>query len=197
MNHFFDIGANVGQTFDWLRTKPEGQRYEDHQFWMFEPSPRHLPVLMEHCAIERLTRKPGITVCPFGLAGGTGAGFIFEKDDRLGDSFHEQVETDHKTENIGVPRGIMAACVALPDIIAAVTKPDDKLVLDIDAEGSEYEMLTALVMAPVMFRRVVEVFVEWHVIQVSPGFITPGDFRGRCKDRGVKLTERGCLCRSV
>ena len=49
--HFFDVGANVGQTFDDYLTKQP--RFDGCHVWCFEPSPRHF------VALCRKSRRPG------------------------------------------------------------------------------------------------------------------------------------------
>ena len=60
MKHFFDIGGNHGQTFDYLETLDKS--YKDHIFWVFEPSPRHYEKLLEKC--KSMAGQYEIKVCP-------------------------------------------------------------------------------------------------------------------------------------
>ena len=82
MKHFFDIGGNNGQTFDYLATLDKS--YRDHTFWVFEPSPRHFHSLLEKC--KSMAGEYKINVCPFGIGGKSGVRTFFEKDDLMGDS---------------------------------------------------------------------------------------------------------------
>ena len=73
--HFFDVGGNIGQTFDWLATLSND--YSDHIIWIFEPSPRHYARLIAKC--KEMSNKYKIKLCPFGLGGKTEIARFFEK----------------------------------------------------------------------------------------------------------------------
>ena len=157
---FFDIGANTGTTFDWLATQPHD--YRDHTFYLFEPSPRHFAALLSRCEVKA---KLGysIRVCPFGLAGSTGIFPLWEKDDPQGDSFYGWTASDHTPKNISTGYDVVAAGVALAEAIRVITSPQDSVVLDIDAEGAEYDMLWDLARSRVL-KRVTRIMVEFHHI---------------------------------
>jgi FkbM family methyltransferase len=159
--HFFDIGANVGQTFDWLATQPHD--YADHVFWLFEPSPRHLAALGDK-ATAMAAKYTDIRLCPFGLDGRTTTKTFFEKDDPKGDSFDAWTASDHETKNIS--RGFTLICqtVSIVEFIIENTAEDDKIVLDIDAEGAEYSMLIRLLTEPKALSRVKRIMAEFHFI---------------------------------
>lgn len=159
--HFFDVGGNIGQTFDWLATLPHD--YSDHIMWVFEPSPRHYAKLIEKC--KQMSSKYTIKLCPFGLGGKTETKTFFEKDDDKGDSFEAWLASDHEVTNISQGYEVVASVVSLPEFILEATQPEDEIMLDIDAEGSEYAMLEALIQNPEALKRVKEMIVEFHHIK--------------------------------
>ncbi|MHB1086941.1 MAG: FkbM family methyltransferase [Minisyncoccota bacterium] len=159
--HFFDIGGNIGQTFDWLATLPHD--YSDHIMWVFEPSPRHSAKLIAKC--REMSSKYTIKLCPFGLGGKTETSTFFEKDDDKGDSFQSWLASDHEVKNISQGYEVVASMISLPEFILHSTKEGDDIVLDIDAEGSEYTMLEALLKREAALKRVREVYVEFHFIK--------------------------------
>lgn len=160
MKHFFDIGANTGQTFAWLQTQPHD--YRDHTVWCFEPSPRHFAALLEN--VRSLSAKYNVRICPFALTGKTGLRHLYEKDDQQGDSLHQHTASDHATANINNGYSVLCLAVSLSDIIFDVTQPEDEIVLDIDAEGEEYEMLQNLLHFPQLMARIHRIMVEWHFV---------------------------------
>ncbi len=160
--HFFDIGANVGQTFDWLATRPHS--YKDHIVWCFEPSPRHFAALIAK-ANEQAKLGYKIRLCTFGLSGKSQVVPLFEKDDPLGDSLHEWTASDHTPENNTAGYTVMVATRSLASAILQCTAPDDTVVLDIDAEGEEYAMLLNLAAEQEAFRRVRRIMVEFHHVK--------------------------------
>lgn len=159
--HFFDIGGNIGQTFDWLATLPHD--YSDHTMWVFEPSPRHFAKLIAKC--REMSPKYTIKLCPFGLGGKTETLTFFEKDDDKGDSFQSWLASDHEVKNITQGYEVVASMVSLPDFILRSTNDGDDIVLDIDAEGSEYAMLDSLLKNLDALQRVREIYVEFHFIK--------------------------------
>ncbi|TAN51770.1 MAG: FkbM family methyltransferase [Methylococcaceae bacterium] len=185
--HFFDIGGNIGQTFDWLATLPHD--YSDHTLWIFEPSPRHYAQLLAKC--RQMSAKYTIKVCPFGLGGKTETQVFFEKDDDKGDSFEPWLASDHEVNNISQGYEVVASIVSLPEFILRVTGPDDAVVLDIDAEGSEYAMLEALVQNSAAMQRVSEIIVEFHHIKDQDRFMSKTAIEAELARYHVKLTTRG------
>src|SRR4051812_11169861 len=90
MQHFFDIGANTGQTFDDYLLKGDG--FDGATIWCFEPSPRHTSALRTRCDFLLTTgHNWRINVCPFGLLDYTGWKRLFEKQDPRGDSFFSEL----------------------------------------------------------------------------------------------------------
>ena len=49
-HHFFDIGANIGQTFDDFLTKTTA--FDGWDVWCFEPSPRVSEIYVEFHSIK-------------------------------------------------------------------------------------------------------------------------------------------------
>ena len=185
--HFFDIGGNIGQTFDWLATLPRD--YSDHTLWIFEPSPRHYAALIEKC--KQMSSKYKIKLCPFGLGGRTDTLTFFEKDDTKGDSFEPWLASDHEVRNISQGYEVVACIVSLPDFILRATGPEDEIVLDVDAEGGEYGMLEALIAAPEALGRVTQIIVEFHHIQDPRHGARKTAILEELRRHDTKLTIRG------
>lgn len=184
MKHFFDIGANVGQTFDYLATL--NRDFSDYKFWLFEPSPRHIAALIKKCE----SVKYATVICPFGVGRMSRSEEFFEKDDVLGDSFHSWHASDHVPKNASGFYQVRSAIISLADIIADCTGPNDEIILDIDAEGGEYEILDCLMRFPRLSSRVREIWVEWH--RIDPvAEITPQGFGVWCADHGIVPVHRG------
>lgn len=185
--HFFDIGGNHGQTFDYLATLDRS--FKDHKFWIFEPSPRHFADLLAKCRL--MSKDYDIRVCPFGVGGETGVRKFREKDDPKGDSFQAWLASDHVVYDIDSGYEVYSAVVGINDLILTHTAKNDTIVLDIDAEGSEYEIVSALVSCPEAWSRVSEAMVEWHHIGQDTPPISPQKFAELCRARKIKLTNRG------
>jgi FkbM family methyltransferase len=185
--HFFDIGGNIGQTFDWLATLPHD--YSDHIIWVFEPSPRHYAKLIAKC--RAMSGKYKIKLCPFGLGGKTETVTFFEKDDDKGDSFEPWLASDHEVKNVSFGYEVVASVVSLPEFIKTVTGPDDEVVLDIDAEGSEYAMLEALLKDKKALARVTWVIAEFHHVKNTERFMSKDDIEEGFAKRKIPLTLRG------
>ncbi len=168
MNHFFDVGANIGQTFwDFLNPRPE---FDGWEIWCFEPSPRHLGELM-HTAKNQAGRY-SIHVCPFGLSGSTCVHKFYMKDDPRGDSFEEDLSSDHQTQNVDTEYSVYVSTVNAGPFILDHTGFDDEIVLKLDCEGSEYNILAALLYEPNAIKRLRQIFVEWHRIGSKPSHST-------------------------
>jgi FkbM family methyltransferase len=185
--HFFDVGGNIGQTFDWLATLPHD--YSDHMMWIFEPSPRHYAKLIEKC--KEKSGRYKIKLCPFGLGGKNETVTFFEKDDTKGDSFEPWLKSDHEVTNVSFGYEVVASVISLPEFILRVTEPGDAVVLDIDAEGSEYPMLEALVKNEEALGRVTEIIVEFHHIKNPARFMSKDALRAAIGKRPIKLLMRG------
>jgi FkbM family methyltransferase len=185
--HFFDIGGNIGQTFDWLATLPHN--YADHTMWIFEPSPRHFAKLIEKC--KKMSSTYTIKLCPFGIGGKTETTTFFEKDDDKGDSFRSWLASDHEVHNISQGYEVVASVVSLPEFILHATAPGDEIFLDIDAEGSEYAMLEALIQNPEALARVKEMIVEFHHIDDPEQSKKKQAIEEALKRTSIKLVVRG------
>lgn len=162
MNHFFDIGANVGQTFDDFLCKTHD--YDGWQVWCFEPSPRHLGALMNK--VISLSDRFNITVCPFGFSDSARTATFHEKEDPRGDSVYEVL-----TMGWGVvpqanhPYRVTVALYMLSGFIMQHTAPEDKITIKLDAEGSEFPILRDLLAHPAALARCNELWVEWHMTE--------------------------------
>jgi FkbM family methyltransferase len=187
MKHFFDIGGNHGQTFDYLDTLDRS--YTDHKFWVFEPSPRHFAALLEKC--KSYSNKYDITVCPFGIGGKTEIREFREKDDYMGDSFQTWHASDHEVFNVDNGYKVFSSIISLPEFIMLHTKYGDNIVLDIDTEGSEYEIMRALIDHPISLSRVTEIMVEWHHVEKQVVTISPEEVSKVCKNLGISVIHRG------
>lgn len=188
MKHFLDIGANEGQTFDYLATLDKS--YADHLFWVFEPSPRHYAKLLRKC--HALGDRFRINVCSFGLSDVTRIARFYEKDDAMGDSFLAKHASDHVPENITNGYKIYSTTMSIADFIISFTSQSDEIVLDIDVEGSEYAIVSALLHNPRALVRVREVMIEWHNVFSNKRDLI-NDFICVCEARHIKLTHRGLV----
>ncbi len=166
MKHFFDVGANIGQTFrDYLNPHPE---FDGWDVWCFEPSPRHLGELMG--TAKEQSDRYSIHICPFGLGGSTCVRSFHTKDDPRGDSFEESLTSDHETKNVCDGFLLHVPAVNAGPFILDHTGFDDEIVLKLDCEGSEYGLLAALLYEPNAMNRIRQIFVEWHRIGTSPAY---------------------------
>lgn len=161
-SHFFDIGANDGNTFEhYLLKHPE---FDGWMVWCFEPSPRSWPGL---CATaERLAGRYRITLCPFGLAAVAGTPVLYQQACTLGDSFCANLlgNAGQKVPRLGVLYELRAATVTLSSFILANTGPVDEIVLKLDCEGSEFGILRELLACPEALGRCSRILAEWHLL---------------------------------
>lgn len=158
MKYFYDIGANQGQTFDWYLLKGN---FKDCHVVCFEPSPRHVPVLLKRLRETLVGKFAGLTVVPVALSNSTGLAPFFQKTTHLSDSlFFEHVNKHVKN----IPPGVTTeVCVMkLTDYVRSHTKDGDDVLLKIDAEGAEFDILEDLLSAPDVMARVKKLLVEWH-----------------------------------
>jgi FkbM family methyltransferase len=170
MNHFFDVGANTGQTFDKFLLKTND--YDGWKIWCFEPSPRNMNGLVE--TARRVTAWPekgvhdfDVVVCPFGLWDKAGSFSFYEKSDALdpwgkengeGDSFKENWITNNKSGY-----KINAVTVPILQFIQDNTQEGDRIVIKLDCEGAEYKILeNLLVLGPDVINRIDKIYIEWH-----------------------------------
>jgi FkbM family methyltransferase len=187
MKHFLDIGGNNGQTFDYLDTLDRS--FKDHIFWVFEPSPRHFDSLLKKC--KERSNEYNIKVCPFGIGGKSEVRLFMEKDDLMGDSFQDELASDHAVFNVNNGYAVYSYIMSITDFILKNTQPEDSIVLDIDCEGSEYEILFDLINSHDALSRVKEAWVEWHHIKTDRMVISPKEFTEICLKNNITVTHRG------
>jgi len=156
-NHFFDIGANEGNTFElFLNDHPQ---YLNWNVWCFEPSPRNQKKLLE--SVKNNDNNYNITICPFGLAGKTTSlPFYQMSNSNQADSFIK--EGLFATLDNGNNYKILGWVVSITDFIKENTKADDTIVLKIDCEGSEYDIHNDLLSKPEILKRISIIYNEWH-----------------------------------
>lgn len=162
MDHFFDVGANTGQTFDSYLCKTTA--YDGWPVWCFEPSFRHLSALAKK--LEEVGSRFKTTLCPFGLYGRDGAQLLYEKTDPVGDSIFESIGCMHSVLTVNAPRpyAVMAPLVNISTFITANVPVGDKIVLKLDCEGSEYSILRQLLLSGLALNYISKVLVEWHSV---------------------------------
>jgi len=161
-NHFFDVGANTGQTFGaYLSQLPE---YNGWTVWCFEPSPRHFTALLNES--KAFSDRYKIKVCPFGLADKTAACTIFEKTDPQGDSLSETLTMGYgivPNEHHGYD--VMATVYSAADFILSHTAPDDRIVLKLNCEGAEFPIIRNLLTSREALKRCSLLLVAWHMTE--------------------------------
>lgn len=166
MNHFFDVGANVGQTFgNYLAKTTE---FDGWPVWCFEPSPRHWGQLMQ--TTQQFSNRYNIILCPFGLYGATNTALFYEKNDPEGDSLFHELTVNTYVTNRDMPCQILVSVLRISDFILARIPPEDRVVLKLDAEGVEYSILQDLLKVPEALNRVSRIIIEWHTVneQIDP-----------------------------
>jgi FkbM family methyltransferase len=185
MIHFFDVGANVGQTFDdYLMRRPE---FDGAEVWCFEPSPRHLPALMAKAAA--LANRYKIHVCPFGLRGRSDIATFFYKDDPRGDSFERFCRADHDQTNLDPGFELYVATIAAGDFIEKFIPAGDQVILKLDCEGSEYALLAELLQNPGALSKIRDILVEFHSIPAYPGMLGRGQLEQAFRAIGKPLHQ--------
>jgi FkbM family methyltransferase len=154
LNHFFDIGANIGQSFDdfLIRTKD----YDGWTVWCFEPSPRHFSGLLE--TAKKHAARYDIRICPFGMAEKGGFARFYEKLDPRGDSLLADFIVANKESGYSV----QIATASCSDLILNHTGPQDRVLVKLDCEGSEYGILNDLLECPAALAKISRILVEWH-----------------------------------
>ena len=156
--HFFDIGANVGQTFDQFLSQTT--EYDGWTIWCFEPSPRHFAQLLENCA--RYRDRYIINICPFGIGEYSKLLRFYEKDDPMGDSFEERLWNDHEPKNINNGYTVIAHALSIQEVIDELIPEEDSVIVKLDVEGSEYGILESLALDTP--KQIKKLLVEWHNI---------------------------------
>jgi FkbM family methyltransferase len=154
MNHFFDIGANAGQTFDNFLVKTE--EYDGWTVWCFEPSPRHFTSLLE--TVRRYRTRYQIIICPFAVTEQSGFFTLYEKVDSQGDSLIEDFIVENATS--GYTLSVLGA--SLSALLLHHIADSDKVVLKLDCEGAEYGILENLLAYPEVLPKISRLLVEWH-----------------------------------
>jgi len=163
MNYFFDIGANVGQTFDDYLLKTHD--YDGWQVVCFEPSPRHVPLLMER--VSKLGDRYDISICPFAIAEHAGEALIYQKNDPRGDSLQLHLWQGQYVENADRNYKLCVKTETLPDFIQKHTLPHDNIVVKLDCEGAEYGILRSLLVNTWARERITKLMVEFHRIDAG------------------------------
>lgn len=158
MNHFFDVGAFKGTTLTDFLSKTSD--YDGWTVWCFEPSPRHLAELIE--TAKQFIDRYKIKICPFGIAAWMGPHIFYEKDDPMGDSFEESLASDHPTNNLNPGYQLLAPCLSLGYLCRYHLQEQDRIVVKLDCEGSEYGILESL--SHYTPPQITKIFVEWHTI---------------------------------
>ncbi len=181
-SHFFDVGANVGQTFDQFLCKTN--IYDGWTVWCFEPSPRHHAALLEKS--QQMRDRFVVKVCPFGLSDRSAIIRFFEKDDAMGDSFEERLSGLRQTNNLSRGYEIMAPVFSVCDFVKNMTKENDIIHLKIDAEGAEYAILADL--ATNDFRnRIQKLWVEFHSCTSDAKYASREDLENKFKELGLPI----------
>lgn len=160
MNHFFDVGANIGQTFtDYL---VGNKNHDGWKIWCFEPSVRHLPQLVAQ--IEAVKTRYSVVLCPFGISGESTTAQFYPKIDPRGDSFEQYLYCNPPTPVVNLSAGyeLVFPMVSLPEFILRHTAPGDVIELKLDCEGGEFTALPALLNYPEALNRISTFFVEFH-----------------------------------
>jgi FkbM family methyltransferase len=184
-SHFFDVGANVGQTFDQFLCTTNV--YDGWTVWCFEPSPRHHAALLKKS--QEMRDRFVVKVCPFGLSDRSAIVRFFEKDDALGDSFEESLAGMRQTNNLINGYEIMAPVFSICDFISHMTKPNDCIHVKIDAEGAEYAILDNLAGGLDVQDRVKKLWVEFHNCPSENKYRSREDLEGTFKRRGLPIEE--------
>lgn len=163
-NYFFDIGANIGQTFDeYLAKHPE---YDGWNVFCFEPSPRHLAQLLQKA--EEYKDRYQITIFPFGI-GRCGLYRFGQREDPLADQFAYHGYSEYFSKP---GYEIIAHSVRLETIMNLIPfLPDQfvypKVVLKLDCEGAEYSIMSDIDIA-LQFKTtryhlwISKILIEWH-----------------------------------
>lgn len=155
MNYFFDVGAHTGNTFPHL-----GIEYDGWNIVCFEPSLEHFQGLIG--TAKNLKDRYNIFLCPFGLEEFTKPQGFFYKTIGEGDSFFDGYEVNRE-----MGFNLLSMTYSASDFIFTFTKPEDKIHMKLDCEGSEYGILKSLFRTPDAFKRIEKLFVEWHSV---PGY---------------------------
>lgn len=155
--HFFDIGANDGNTFDLFLNQHE--EYHGWNVWSFEPSPKHMNSLLSKA--RQVSGRFNVIVCPFGLSGKTECIPFYEMvNNTCSDSFIESGL--FATKDPSPKYNIIGSCVSICEFIESYTFDGDEIVLKVDCEGSEYDIYENLLANPKYISRIKKIYNEWH-----------------------------------
>ena len=183
--HFFDVGANTGQTFTDFLSKSAA--HDGWDVWCFEPSPRHLSALM--VSASHWSQRYKVHVCSFGIRGTSGMLAFHQKDDPRGDSFEPYLASDHETQNISTEYCMCVFAAGIVDAIEALTDPGDEIVLKLDCEGSEFSILGTLLKHAGALSRVREIYVEFHHISSKGSHKDRDALILMYADKGIELKQ--------
>lgn len=140
---------------------------------------------MEKCS--SVADRFRITICPFGLWDENGIRKLWEKDDPKGDSFGEQLNS---TANLHHSWTILVPVVSISQFIHDQTESDDLVTIKIDAEGSEYPILSSILQAPLdVFERITQIFTEWHHCPINNGYPSRDETQKMFHDRLLSLEQ--------
>lgn len=160
---FFDVGANVGQTFDWhLCITPD---YDGWSIFCFEPSTRHIGPLRRKA--KEMAARYDVTVCPFAFGNPARTQILFEKQDPEGDSLFPETYVNGKVRNRTTSYRVAVAVLKLSRFIYDHTKQGAHIEIKLDAEGAEYEIVEDLLEHPDVLRRIWQMHIEWHRFSVD------------------------------
>ena len=155
MNHFIDVGANIGQTFDDFLCATTD--YDGWTIWCIGPSPRHIVELTAKAA--QIRPRFDVRVCAFGFGLG-GIEPFFWKDDPRGDSRCHYLSQGRLTINTDQ---LLIATVPFNAFLRSLPEPE-RVIVKLDCEGTEYDILQGLVEAPEL-GMIESILVEWHEIR--------------------------------
>jgi len=156
-NHFLDIGANSGNTFDLFLNQHE--EYYGWNVWCFEPSPKHMNSLLDKA--RQVSGRFNVVVCPFGLSGTTTVVPFYEMvNNTVSDSF---IKTGlYATLDPAPKYNVIGSCVSIVEFMDIYTFDGDSVVLKVDCEGSEYDLYENLLTRPDLLSRIKLIYNEWH-----------------------------------
>jgi FkbM family methyltransferase len=163
MNYFFDIGANIGQTFDDYLLKTN--EYDGWEVFCFEPSPRHMAGLLRKA--KEVGDRFNVTIFPCAVSEFSFPHELFEKVDPRGDSLQLKLWQGEFVPNRVAPYRVIAQCVTLPQLISRCSTEGDTLVVKLDCEGAEYGILRSLLADPYALSRISKLMVEFHKIETD------------------------------
>lgn len=156
MRYFYDVGANIGQTFDWFLLK-HLDRFHDHHVVCFEPSPRHLGALVARC--ERAASSFASVTVVSAAVGTPGLRRFYEKDAPLADSLDGAWRKNRAT---GVELAVPTISLVEYLLSHLSLRSDDSVTIKLDVEGAEREILADLLEEQTALDRVEQLFIEWH-----------------------------------